>query len=130
MARELRPCGTHAAYARHLRNNEEPCGPCKAANLERVYNAPSGKAREIDPRNREIKAMDRLLAERPPQIEWRKDRRGIFRAVSVDDPHTETANQRKRDQEFALFLDAEFAPQPAEPECMDADLLSAARTEL
>lgn len=28
---ELKPCGTPAAYRRHLRNNEEACDECKAA---------------------------------------------------------------------------------------------------
>ena len=32
MTRELKPCGTTAAYRRHLRNGEEPCGECLAAN--------------------------------------------------------------------------------------------------
>jgi hypothetical protein len=31
MARELKPCGTFAAYARHLRKKEEPCDACKQA---------------------------------------------------------------------------------------------------
>jgi hypothetical protein len=29
---ELKPCGTRAAYARHLRYGENPCGPCRDAN--------------------------------------------------------------------------------------------------
>ncbi|WNN93651.1 hypothetical protein SEA_CALLINALLBARBZ_1 [Arthrobacter phage CallinAllBarbz] len=28
---KLRPCGTYAAYRRHLRRDEEPCEPCKQA---------------------------------------------------------------------------------------------------
>ncbi|UJQ87140.1 hypothetical protein SEA_BAILEYBLU_1 [Arthrobacter phage BaileyBlu] len=28
---KLRPCGTYAAYRRHLRRGEEPCEPCKQA---------------------------------------------------------------------------------------------------
>lgn len=28
------PCGTHAAYRRHLKAGEEPCRPCKDANAE------------------------------------------------------------------------------------------------
>lgn len=28
----LRPCGTDAAYKRHLRNGEVACGPCVAAH--------------------------------------------------------------------------------------------------
>lgn len=31
MARELKPCGTWAAYKRHLRAGEHPCGPCRQA---------------------------------------------------------------------------------------------------
>lgn len=31
MARELAPCGTHAAYKRHRRRGEEPCQECREA---------------------------------------------------------------------------------------------------
>lgn len=31
MPRVLKPCGTEAAYRRHLRNGEEACDACKAA---------------------------------------------------------------------------------------------------
>jgi hypothetical protein len=30
--RVLEPCGTTAAYKRHLRKGEAPCGPCQDAN--------------------------------------------------------------------------------------------------
>ena len=30
--RQLQPCGTTAAYARHLQHAEEPCQPCKNAH--------------------------------------------------------------------------------------------------
>ena len=29
----LQPCGTHAAYQRHVRAKETPCGACRAANV-------------------------------------------------------------------------------------------------
>lgn len=32
MGRDLMPCGTQAAYQRHLRQGEEPCDACRAAN--------------------------------------------------------------------------------------------------
>lgn len=35
MAPALKPCGTHAAYARHRARGEEPCQPCREA--ERSY---------------------------------------------------------------------------------------------
>ena len=31
MARELKPCGTYAAYRRHLRAKESPCEECRQA---------------------------------------------------------------------------------------------------
>lgn len=34
MARQLKPCGTPAAYRRHLRHDEEPCEKCKRAARE------------------------------------------------------------------------------------------------
>jgi hypothetical protein len=32
MARPLKPCGTRAAYQRHLKNREVPCQACTEAN--------------------------------------------------------------------------------------------------
>lgn len=34
MARDLQPCGTEAAYRRHLRKEERPCEECLAANAQ------------------------------------------------------------------------------------------------
>lgn len=34
MARKLKPCGTEAAYRRHLDHDEEPCQDCKRAAAE------------------------------------------------------------------------------------------------
>lgn len=34
MARKLHPCGTWAAYKRHLRTGEDPCGPCRQASRD------------------------------------------------------------------------------------------------
>lgn len=31
---ELAPCGTHAAYARHVRNLERPCYACRVAEAQ------------------------------------------------------------------------------------------------
>ena len=36
MARVLQPCGTPAAYQRHLRHREMPCQACTDANTARV----------------------------------------------------------------------------------------------
>lgn len=36
MSRELKPCGTHAAYQRHRRRGETPCTACLAANAAKT----------------------------------------------------------------------------------------------
>lgn len=37
--KELKPCGTNAAYQRHRRKGEYPCGPCLEAHAEDVQKA-------------------------------------------------------------------------------------------
>lgn len=32
--RELKPCGTPAAYRRHIKRGETPCEPCRKANAD------------------------------------------------------------------------------------------------
>lgn len=90
MPRKLQPCGTYAAYARHRYNNEEPCEACRAANMERANNSPSG--------NNHWGAMaDKALEANPPVIVWRFDPvRRIQVAVSIDDPHTERPQSLER----------------------------------
>lgn len=41
---KLLPCGTHAAYLRHLRHGERPCPPCCAAHAENVRQAKTKRA--------------------------------------------------------------------------------------
>lgn len=48
--RELYPCGTNAAYARHKRKGEYPCTPCLEAHAQNVSEAKYGK-RKGDSRN-------------------------------------------------------------------------------
>lgn len=50
MARVLKPCGTEAAYRRHLKNNEPPCDACrKAAREARVAQRNKSKAPCLTP---------------------------------------------------------------------------------
>ncbi|MEV4671007.1 hypothetical protein AB0K34_05070 [Actinomadura sp. NPDC049382] len=44
MAREPKPCGTRAAYMRHLRHGEEPCRACKDAQNDAQKRNPRLKA--------------------------------------------------------------------------------------
>jgi phage terminase large subunit-like protein len=111
MARKLKPCGTYAAYCRHLRNNEKACGPCLEANRERASAAPSGFT------NYE-REMAKALEANPPRIVWRKDKYGVSRAVSIDDPHAERTPK------------PEFHADYYEPECTDETLLAAGTREI
>lgn len=48
MSHLLKPCGTRAAYARHLRNGEVPCAACKEANRVREAGI-RGEPRPLQP---------------------------------------------------------------------------------
>lgn len=84
MKKSLEPHGTKAGYMRHWRAGEEACGPCLEANAKNPK-----KAREINPQNAEVRAMDLALIENPPVIHWRKNNRGVFVADMIDDPHAD-----------------------------------------
>jgi hypothetical protein len=82
MTRKLQPCGTRAAYARHLYKGEEPCDACKAANVIRANSSPSGIGNYGHD-------MDLALEANPPVIHWAKNRHGIQVAIYINDPHAE-----------------------------------------
>lgn len=110
MTRKLQPCGTRAAYARHLYNDEDPCAACKSANVIRVKGALSGGGNTYE------QDMQRALDANPPEIVWKKDRRGVMRAVEVNDPHAEAsaAAQAQRLRRSAEVAEREEAARQAE----------------
>lgn len=68
---ELQPCGTRAAYLRHLDRGELACDPCRAANAEHRRGHYSG-TRE---RHQAYQAARRSAARRLRvmfPLEWRK----------------------------------------------------------
>ena len=88
MSRELKPCGTNAAYARHLANGEEACDACKKAHslyegqrqtgtLRRFQPAPCGTlaAARRHVRNREPVDQACLEAEAAYMRQWRAERK-------------------------------------------------------
>lgn len=90
MARKLQPCGTRAAYARHLYRKEEPCEACKAANVIRANSAPTGSGHWGA-------LADAALEANPPVIVWQYCRfRKVQVAVSIEDPHTEKPQTMER----------------------------------
>lgn len=70
MARELKPCGTFAAYRRHLRAQEDPCDPCRQAARDQ-------KNQRKDARRAEAAEVARVAA--PPVEDV--DRRQILLEV-------------------------------------------------
>lgn len=129
----LKPCGTQAAFLRHLRRGEEPCEACVMANREarRAQHAAKEKPRrpavQSRPTNVHTTEMDRLLEKAPPVIAWRKNSRGVMVATSVYDPHGDAGwrpRQTVQPQRTAAPIQVEYV------ECTDENLLAAARTEL
>jgi hypothetical protein len=111
VTRKLRPCGTQSAYRRHLYNRETPCLACWEANAARMSGAGTAALRvgEVE--------MAEELEKNPPEIVWRKNARGIFVAVYVNDPHAEkTARTPDIQVEYV--------------ECADPDLLAAGTREI
>jgi hypothetical protein len=80
--RKLKPCGTYAAYARHLNNNEKPCDACREANTA------LRRTRREDPY---VVEMNKALAASPPVILWVPNGRGWLVAAHVYDPHGDVA---------------------------------------
>lgn len=84
--------GTIAAYWKHHRSDTTPCPACKKAwsqyvSERRKLNKPARPSNFV---NTETRAMDRLLAEKPPRITWRKKSNGIWVHTSINDPHADT----------------------------------------
>lgn len=57
MSRPLKPCGTRAAYVRHLAYGQKPCEPCTRAN--RAYEMRRYNGTEL---NRNIRKLVHVLA--------------------------------------------------------------------
>lgn len=78
MPRELRPCGTRAAHARHVRHGDEPCDPCRDAYLEEQ--AGLRQARRDDPKA----ARARKRVPRTPTVKPAPYRRVVFPTLDAD----------------------------------------------
>lgn len=89
--RALKPCGTLAAYRRHLRNHEDPCDPCLHANTEHGLRTKAQQRPAVPSRlvNVHTNEMDAALEARPPKITWVPNGHGVMVAVTIHDPHAE-----------------------------------------
>ena len=71
MTSKLKPCGTAAAYRRHLRNDEAPCDECKRAVREQE------QARRAAKRAEAVQAAREAMPEPTDEV----DRRAILLEV-------------------------------------------------
>lgn len=63
MTGNLRPCGTTAAYRRHLRSGEAPCAECRAANSAARREQKSGE------RSAAAEVVKLAIVDAPPPVD-------------------------------------------------------------
>lgn len=106
MARELKPCGTSAAYRRHLRNGEEACAECKAAVAREKQERLDG--------DRAVRKVAALVAVEPltepePEVfdplKDAKENLEIVKAALQEAVPREVAALSKRRQELVALID-------------------------
>ncbi|MCW1803864.1 hypothetical protein [Brachybacterium squillarum] len=94
MARELKPCGTTAAYRRHLRKRQTPCKACLAASRDekRAQRAASLEA-EVPPPD-EAPARERLA-----ELRWQAEllRRSIIWAATHSPARLPSLSKERRE---------------------------------
>lgn len=71
MTRALKPCGTYAAYRRHLRAKESPCEECRQAARDQKNSRKAAERQEAAVR----------AVEATPPVEVEVDRRAILLEV-------------------------------------------------
>lgn len=104
MARQLKPCGTSAAYRRHLRNGEAACGPCRDAVAREKMDRIDG-----DRGVRSIAALAPVTAIPEPESEYdqladAKDNLRVVKAALSDAVPREVAGLSKRRQELMALI--------------------------
>lgn len=98
MKKSLEPCGTRAAYMRHRRRNEDPCGPCKEAQATKGGFSSTRLAKHpSDPKT------DAVYAVNPPVVTWAKNKNGILIPVSVVDPLADSGGGRNKDKQICKY---------------------------
>ena len=103
VARELKPCGTPAAYRRHLRNDEEPCEACLTAVREDVSHARQERRTASS-----MAVLDAVVSAPPVDyvdpLEDARENLRIVKAAMQDAPHNTIAQLSKRRQELVDYI--------------------------
>lgn len=110
MPRELQPCGTPAAYRRHLRKKETPCEACRVAHaIAKVEREDAARAVAALAAVPEITEADESDVEPPSDEEYDplSDAKENLRIVkkALDDAHPrQVAALSKRRQELVALI--------------------------
>ena len=88
--------GTPRGYWQHKRGGTKACDRCLAAHSEYVTQHRGRKVQALSYDNPYTREADRLLAENPPQIEWRRKNNGVWVHVAIDDPHADMKDRAAR----------------------------------
>lgn len=90
MARIVKPCGTEAAYRRHLRNGEEPCDKCKRAAAEkRAQRRGTDKPTDAQKKMRDIlvDVVEALIRDSDGKIDYAKEYERLYGYLNGALPH-------------------------------------------
>jgi len=109
--RYVQPCGTPAAYLRHLRKGEKACDACREAQnaksrmTVRRKGEDKGRRPAIPSKHTTVHTtvMDKALEKDPPVIEWRRKPNGVLVHVKIHDPHADTTSPVRNARQRAYY---------------------------
>lgn len=93
---KLKPCGTSAAYRRHLRNGEEPCQKCLTAVREETRTKREKERAEVASKVRESEPVLKVDGELDPLEELRAQYDLLGRHLLEAPPQSVAAISRER----------------------------------
>lgn len=103
MVSQLKPCGTAAAYRRHLRNGEEACDECKAAVAKDKMDKLDG-----DRESRKVSALapvPDVVDDVDPLEDARENLRAVKAAMAEAVPREVSALSKRRQELVELIAE-------------------------
>lgn len=104
MVSQLKPCGTAAAYRRHLRNGEEACDECKAAVAKDKMDKLDGD-RESRKLSVLAPAPDVVVDDVDPLEDARENLRAVKAAMAEAVPREVSALSKRRQELVELIAE-------------------------
>lgn len=106
MARELKPCGTFAAYARHKKNGEAPCEPCMQAMRDQKNGRVADRRRSAGEARLAAVPDPPSVVESPDRLAVARDSLAIVEATlrSPDTPGGSISGLTRRREELVDLI--------------------------